>query len=172
MSLTCLILWWLEGPLGCLDPPGGRPLLGGRPLTPTKPPGGPDVWSTSPQKGSGCSALHPQPHLPPPNTDPQGDRRQPHPLPPPRVSSCTPAAVTGPPCPEGHPYSPFQTEASGHFLLPPAPSAHRAFLQAPRFHAEASSSLEGTREGLKAPERVLGPGLDGALQRPAQRLRS
>lgn len=56
--------------------------------------------------------------------------------------------------------------------LQPRPSAHRAFLQAPRFHAEASSSLEGTREGLKAPERVLGPGLDGALQRPAQRLRS
>lgn len=82
-----------------------------------------------------------------------------------RVSSCTPGVITGPPCPEGHPSSRFQTEVSGPFLLPAAPAARRALLRALRFPAEASSALEGALEGVQAP-----PGLEGAPQRRARPL--
>ena len=58
---------------------------------------------------------------------------------------------------------------SGPFLLPPAPAARRALLRALRFRAEASPALEGAHEGVQAPERVQGPGLEGGGAEAARR---
>lgn len=113
---------------GAAGPPGSPQeavfcLVGALPPAP-QPPGRQDIWSTSRQEGSGCPAP-PPPATPSPLTLTETDVSHTRSLLL-GVSSFAPAVITGPPCPEGRPYSAFQTEVSGHFLLPPAPSARRA----------------------------------------------
>lgn len=142
--------------MGLPGPPGGLPSAWWAPL-PTGSWG--DVWSTSPQEDQVAQPCAPSHTFPPhPRPRPSGSQRQPHPLPPYKYSSCT--CCRHRPClPEGHPYPPFQTEVSGHFPPPPAPSAHRLFC-GPRSSSAGPPPLKAP--GSLGPRRVLGPGWVGA----------